>query len=130
MRDNSNTKEAADAEPCVSPIKFQQKIFITNVTSRSYLQTLQPCILIGSSGAISEKLQTVTSLLHLIRIENQKANLMLGDKILAIANTRSLLSSCIPHRNASGKVVAVHQWLTPCCYCCASTSRFTITTCR
>ena len=54
-------------------------------------------------------MQTVTSLLHLIQIENQKANLTLNDEILAIANTRSLLSSCIPHHIASGKVIPVHQ---------------------
>ena len=51
-------------------------------------------------------MQTVTSLLQM---ENQKANLTLDDEILAIANTRSLLTSYISHHIASGKVIPVHQ---------------------
>ena len=52
---------------------------------------------------------TVTTLLHLIQIDHHKAKLTLDDEILAIANTQSLPSSCIPHHITSGKVVPVHQ---------------------
>ena len=38
-------------------------------------------------------------------MENQKANLTLDGEILAIANTRSLPSSCIPHHIATPQVL-------------------------